>query len=58
MNSIDGVDFNDAYLNLKKINFGNTPANFISYEDLVKNKKSSPRKKDQADLEELQNFKP
>ena len=58
MNSIDGVNFNDAYPNLEKTNFGNTPANFISYEDLVQNKRSSPRKKDQADLEELQNFKP
>lgn len=58
MNRIDGVDFNEAYLNLKRINFGRTLANFISYEDLIKNKLSSNRKKDQADLEELQNFKP
>ena len=58
MNSIDGVDFNEAYPNLKKSNFGRTLANFISYKDLIKNKLSSNRKKDQADLEELQNFKP
>ena len=58
LNNIDGVDFNDAFPNLKKTNFGRTIANFISYEDLIKNKLSSNRKKDQADLEELQNFKP
>lgn len=58
MNSIDGVDFIEAYPKLKKTNFGRTLANFISYEDLIKNKLSSNRKKDQADLEELQNFKP
>ena len=58
MNSIDGVNFNDAYQRVKKINFGSTLTNFISYEDLVQNKSSSSRKKDQADLEDLQNFKP
>ncbi len=58
MNSIDGIKFKDAYQRVKKFNFGSTLTNFISYDDLVKNKLSSNRKKDQADLEELQNFKP
>jgi len=58
MNSIDGINFSDAYPRIKKVNFGNTAANFISYEDLIQNKLSSNRKKDQADLEELQNYKP
>jgi len=58
MNNIDGVEFKEAYPRVNKINFGSTIANFISYEDLIKNKLSSNRKKDQADLEELQNFKP
>ena len=58
MNSIDGIKFKDAYQRVKKVNFGSTLTNFISYDDLVKNKLSSNRKKDQADLEELQNFKP
>jgi predicted nucleotidyltransferase len=56
MNNIDGVEFKEAYPRVNKINFGSTIANFISYEDLIKNKLSSNRKKDQADLEELQNY--
>jgi hypothetical protein len=55
MNSIDGVEFDSAYKRIKKVNFGNTTANFISKADLIQNKLSSNRKKDQADLEELQN---
>ena len=58
MNSIDGVEFNDAYTRIKKIDFGTTKANFISYEDLIINKSCTNRKKDQSDLEALQNFKP
>lgn len=58
MNSIDGVKFNDAYTRVKRVNFGNTLANFISYNDLIKNKSTTNRKKDQADLEELMNFNP
>ncbi len=54
LNSIDGVEFCDAYPRLVSVRFGNTTAKFISREDLIKNKSSSNRKKDQADLEELQ----
>ena len=53
LNSIDGIIFNDAYSRIEKVKFGRTLANFISREDLIKNKASSSRKKDQADLEEL-----
>ncbi len=53
LNNIDGVTFIDAYGRIEKVKFGNTVANFISREDLIKNKSSSSRKKDQADLEEL-----
>ncbi len=53
MNSIDGVNFVEAFQRIEKVRFGDTTANFISREDLVKNKSSSKRKKDQADLEEL-----
>jgi len=52
--SIDGVEFRDAYPRIEKVRFGSTNANFISREDLIKNKSASNRKKDQADLEELQ----
>ena len=54
MNSVDGVLFEDAYSSVEKVRFGSTIANFISNKDLIKNKLSSNRKKDQADLEELQ----
>lgn len=54
MNQIDGVNFKDAYKSLQKVKFGNTVANFISKYDLIQNKIHSNRKKDQADLEELQ----
>ena len=54
MNTIDGVKFNEAYKQVVKVRFGNSMANFISKEHLIKNKLSSKRKKDQADLEDLQ----
>jgi hypothetical protein len=54
MNQIDGVNFEEAFKRLQKVKFGNTVANFISKYDLIQNKIHSNRKKDQADLEELQ----
>ena len=54
MNNIDGVTFDEAYEQVVKVRFGNSLANFISKEHLIKNKLSSNRKKDQADLEDLQ----
>lgn len=52
--SISGVDFDEAYQDKVSHKFGNTTANFISKEFLIKNKKASARKKDLADLELLQ----
>jgi hypothetical protein len=56
INDIDGVNFSDAYVRKEKFQFGNVTANFISRADIIKNKKSSGRKKDQADLDELEKF--
>ena len=56
VNDIDGVNFSDAYKRVEKFHFGSLIANFISKSDLIKNKLSSNRKKDQADLEELKKF--
>ena len=56
INDIDGINFSDAYQRIKKFQFGNTTANFISRADIIKNKRSSNRKKDQADLDELEKF--
>lgn len=54
MNKIDGVSFNEANKRTEKVKFGNSIANFISKEDLIKNKLSTNRLKDKADAEELQ----
>ncbi len=53
LTSISGVDFREAYLNKEVTQFGDVKANFISKEYLIKNKKSSGRKIDLADLELL-----
>lgn len=52
---ISGVTFNEAFADKKIKQFGNTEANFISKELLIKNKIASGRKKDLADLESLEN---
>ena len=54
MNIIDGVRFNEAFNRIEKVKFGDLIANFISKEDLIKNKLSTNRLKDKADAEELQ----
>jgi len=53
LNSIDGVQFNQAYTKKNVASFGTEKANFISKEDLIINKAASRRPKDLADLEEL-----
>jgi hypothetical protein len=54
LTSIDGVNFEDAWKNRIKGNYGNQILYFISKEDLIKNKKASGRKKDLDDLSELE----
>lgn len=56
INDIDGVKFLDAYKRKEIFQFGNVSANFISRQDIIANKKASNRKKDQADLDELEKF--
>ncbi|MDD5609452.1 MAG: hypothetical protein PHY57_13120, partial [Ignavibacterium sp.] len=56
INEIDGVDFLSAFKNKETFQFGKVFANFISKSDLIKNKKASNRKKDIADLDELEKF--
>lgn len=51
---IDGVDFSEAKENMEKITLKDgTVLPFIGYESLIKNKSSTGRLKDQADVEEL-----
>lgn len=57
MTSIEGVDFAAAYKNSKKIIYwGIRNVKFISYNDLITNKKSLRRKKDIEDLEWLRTY--
>jgi len=55
LTSISGVDFDEAYKHKYSNKFGNTTADFIAKDDLIKNKQASSRKKDIADLESLLN---
>ncbi len=51
MTSIEGVDFDAAFKNLKKgYLFGLRNQPYISFEDLVKNKKKTGRPKDKYDI--------
>ncbi len=57
MTSIEGVDFLTAYKNRKKITYWSIKnVSFISYKDLVTNKKTTGRKKDIEDLEWLRTY--
>ena len=53
LTSIDGVEFSECYKNKKTVKIDGTKMNFISLSDLKKNKKSSGRYQDLADLEHL-----
>ena len=57
INEISGVDFNDAFSNKEFIELDDQlRIPIISLEDLFKNKSSTERAKDKADLEELRKF--
>jgi len=54
LTSIDGVEFTECYGNKKTVTIDDIGINFISLEDLKKNKKASGRYQDLADLENLE----
>jgi len=54
MNEIDGVDFKEASENVTRGHYGSTSVPFIGKEALLKNKKATPRLRDQSDAEELE----
>ena len=56
LNEIDGVNFASAKLNRVRGKYGNAEVFFIGKEDLKQNKRATPRIKDKADLEELENI--
>jgi hypothetical protein len=55
LTNIDGVNFNECFKNKIVVDIEDIPVNFISYQDLVKNKKATGRNRD---LDDLENMKP
>jgi hypothetical protein len=53
VNDIDGVTFAEARANTVRGRYGRAQVTFIGLEDLLRNKRSTPRAKDKADVEEL-----
>jgi hypothetical protein len=59
LQGIAGVNFDEAWeRRTDRILDENTPAHFISREDLIKNKLAVGRHQDLADVEKLQEFRP
>jgi len=53
LTNIDGVTFDECYKNKKEVDIDELIVNFISYKDLIKNKKATGRLRDLDDLENL-----
>lgn len=53
INQIDGVSFEEAEKNKVRGKYGSIKVNFIGKNELIKNKNSTGRLKDRADIEEL-----
>jgi hypothetical protein len=53
INDIDGVSFQEASSNTVRGIYGKVNVTFIGFDDLIKNKQSTQRTKDKADVEEL-----
>ena len=57
LTTIDGVEFEEAFKNKFVYNLGALKnVNFISLDDLLKNKKASKRQKDNSDLQWLKDY--
>jgi hypothetical protein len=54
LTSIDGVDFAEAWIDRFESKFAGVPVNVISRGHLIKNKLSTNRLQDRADVEQLQ----
>jgi len=54
LTSIDGVEFTECYRSKNTVTLDGIDVNFISLEDLKKNKKASGRHQDLADVENLE----
>ena len=54
LTEIDGVTFDECYLNRKEVELEGVMINFIGYNELLRNKKVSGRLKDMDDIDNLQ----
>ena len=57
LTGIDGVTFEECWIEKKEIALSNTTVPFIGIESLIKNKEASGRAKDKVDLEELRRIR-
>ncbi len=57
INSIDGVDFEDAYKGMQEIDLDGLKVSYIGLGDFIKNKQATGRKKDLADIQEIKKEK-
>jgi len=53
VNEIDGVSYEEARPNVVRGKYGGVEVPFIGFDDLIRNKKATPRAKDKGDIEEL-----
>lgn len=53
VSDIDGVTYAEARPNAVRGKYGRTEVTFIGRDDLIRNKRATPRAKDKADVEEL-----
>lgn len=57
LNNIDGVKFEEAYLNKLILDIDGIDVKYIGLNDFIKNKTSSGRSQDKADLKEIKKIK-
>ena len=53
INDIDGITYDEARPNAVRGTYGGVTVTFIGFNDLIRNKRSTPRTRDKADVEEL-----
>jgi hypothetical protein len=56
LNSISGVEFDEAYSNKVEAEIDDLPVKFINVVEFIKNKEATGRKKDLGDIESLKNL--
>ncbi len=53
LNEIDGISYEEARPNAVRASYGGVEVTFIGLDDLIRNKKATPRARDKGDVEEL-----